>query len=94
MNRLPVVLLLVSLSASTSVWAATQGPEISYFTNVRDIRAAQPGVQNSLWWTEKSGAGLVLTWGTCEFMMAKGRYSSAQRTTRRHLRKRRTSKDP
>jgi hypothetical protein len=44
-NRVAFVsVLLVSLS--TSIWAATQGPEFSYFTNVRDIRVAQPGVQN------------------------------------------------
>ncbi len=35
-----------TLAAPVTRLPATQGPGISYFTNVRDIRISQPGVQN------------------------------------------------
>jgi len=36
----------VGLAAPLSLLPAAQGPAISYFTNVRDVRIPQPGVQN------------------------------------------------
>jgi hypothetical protein len=50
MNRSLLTLILglvwpVTLLAA-AVFSATQGPAISYFTNLRDIRVSQPGLQN------------------------------------------------
>jgi hypothetical protein len=42
MNRTSFVLASILALAASSV----EGPSISYFTNVRDIRISQPGVQN------------------------------------------------
>jgi hypothetical protein len=48
MKRTPFIFLIVGLvlSLPLNLLLAAQDPAVSYFTNVRDIRIAQPGVQN------------------------------------------------
>src|ERR1700680_1471501 len=48
MNRTLVFVLAIGLVliAPFSLSPAAQGPTLSYFTNVRDIRISQPGLQN------------------------------------------------
>ena len=50
MNRTFVFVLAVALVliAPLSLLPAAQGPTLSYFTNVRDIRISEPGLQNYL----------------------------------------------